>query len=125
MVQAGEVNDATSFGWAAFGGLPGDQSMQSVPRAELFAVLQVARCTAGRVLVVTDHLNIAKLWAKGEGILLNPRLGNGDLWYDLHMATKLHSSFSIVWCPSHLDRPGKHKPTGITRRMVIASMIVV
>ena len=123
--QAGAHGDPAAFGWCCRGFVVGGQEQQTVPRAELTAVIALAEATGGRVKCFTDHRNIVRLFGRGEAILRNPRLQNSDLWSELFRATSQHEAFEISWCPSHLDDPRKMKikPRSVPGEAVVANFV--
>ena len=88
------------WGWASYGPLEG--SSQSVPRAEMVAVIQVVRATTGDISIYTDHANIVSGMAKGH--VRCAFLSNSDLWEDIWAAVRTHAgSVSVFKVPAHAD----------------------
>jgi len=123
--QAGPNGRPTEYGKCCRGLVPGGQEQQTVPRAELTAVIALAEASSGRVRVFTDHRNIVRLLGRGESILRDPKLQNSDLWSELFRATAEHEAFVISWCPSHLDDPKKMKikPRSVPHEAVVANFV--
>ena len=61
-----------------FGTLPGP--CQTVPRAELHAIVEVLRVTIRPAWIHTDHFNILTAIAKGKAHTTSPGHPNADLW---------------------------------------------
>jgi hypothetical protein len=70
-VQAGPAQELGQFEWCAFGSVAGTglypDSSQTVPMAEMTAIVEVAKDTQGDVLVFTDHLNLVEQFNNGPG----------------------------------------------------------
>ena len=76
---------------------------QTVPRAELTAIVQVVRavCPESSLTVVCDHANHVKAWRSGLSHCL--QLSNADLWWELFQALRVRTaSFTLVHVPSHV-----------------------
>jgi hypothetical protein len=63
------------YGHIGYGNVEGN--LQTVPRAELIAILQCLKATTGTATIYTDHLNHVKRHRAGPGIF---GMGNDDLW---------------------------------------------
>ncbi len=88
--------DGTPFAWQS-GPLPGRQ--QTVPRAELHALVQAFACTKGDLILTTDSEYVFKGYHRG------PRwrhASNADLWSQLWSAYASRTGkFQLFWGPSH------------------------
>ena len=73
---------------------------QTVPRAELSAVLTVAQAMVSAVVLWTDHKPIVDAFEQGLASY-NPA-ANQDLWQDLiETLQKKRLSFEVHWVPAH------------------------
>ena len=91
-------------GWNRFGALHGDR--QTVPRAELVAILDLLAKTSGDIVIYTDHLNIVKGFAKGKS--WTTRSENSDLWDEFWELSKEGGRrITLLKVPAHLDDPQK------------------
>jgi ribonuclease HI len=88
------TKDGTPVGWKA-GGLEDDQRLQSVPRAELRAAVEIARCTSGSLDVWTDcsyvHKGIAEIATR-----CRHGSSHADLWCELRAEIRGGLSFHKV-----------------------------
>lgn len=90
-----------SVRWAAHCPLIGE--VQTVPRAELFAIyLVVSRVTHGRLFIVSDSKVNVDLFRNGRSSCMGSI--NFDLWIKIyqHLDNK-NIHLSIFWVPGHLD----------------------
>merc|ERR1712216_778614 len=77
--------------------------IQTVPRAELFAICQVvANVSHGKVRILSDSKVNVDLYGKSRASALAST--NGDLWLDIfrHIDAKSLES-QLKWIPGHLD----------------------
>ena len=88
--------------WGAFGPLPGN--VQTVPRAELFAMLTVVRMLMpGKSVIKTDSKVNSDLYASGMQACLGS--ANGDLWTELF--SRLGEGrivLEITWIKGHAEQ---------------------
>ena len=79
--------------------LPGPK--QTVPRAEISALIEVFNHTEGDILICSDCKHVVDIFNKGASYLTTI-LENKDLWTELKLALDNRSgSVSVEWCPSH------------------------
>ena len=101
-VQVGSVLLPRS--WPAIAApLGGEQ--QSVPRAELSAVLATLQHAAGPLDIWTDHENIPKIWRRGKAAIQEAARtsDNSDLWDQIYNAicgSPFHHE--VFWVNSHV-----------------------
>ena len=88
-----------------YGPLPGP--LQSVPRAELFAVCIALLYSVGPVCIFMDHKNIVDQAEKGEAFTTSPGHANADLWrWFWHLVDDrggLGPSLRLKWIKSHTN----------------------
>ena len=81
-------------------------SVQTVPRAELFAIwLVVSRVPAGKLMIVSDSEVNVNIFHKSKNSRSHA-LGstNGDLWKQIFDSLDSKAlDFSLFWVPGHLD----------------------
>ena len=80
-----------------------DSVRQTVPRAELAAIVECLRCVdpAQDLRVVTDHANIVKGFLAGRAA--SARLANFDLWWEFwQLLSERTGDFQLSHVPSHL-----------------------
>ena len=83
---------------AGFGTLPGPK--QTVPRAELYAIIVIAKCTVGDVTVYTDHINHVNKFSRGEMACLCSELS--DLWAVIFDVLRDRAGkFCLDYVPAH------------------------
>ena len=79
--------------------LPGPK--QTVPRAEISALIEVLIHTEGDILICSDCKHVVDIFNRGASYLTTT-LENNDLWTRLKLALDNRSgSVSVEWCPSH------------------------
>ena len=72
---------------------------QSVPRAEMSAILWLLGCIRGPLVVHTDHWNIVRRWKSGNK---NSAGAMSDLWYDFWALVEARVHPVVLhWVPSH------------------------
>ena len=88
--------------FAAYSNLPG--KVQTVPRAELYAVLLVCQHVhEGQIVVYCDNLKTVDVFNKGKEFALMS--ANSDLWHRLfHVIESKHLDVLLKWIPSHVDQ---------------------
>ena len=89
--------------------LPG--SVQTVPRGELFTVVELIKQArdGADIMYVTDNKWVFDSFCKGPKYAC--KCNNSDLWYELFGDTiKKAIRLNIRWMPSHLDEGKKEWP---------------
>ena len=100
VVQTDDATDPKTWRWIA---APLAGSSQTVPRAELTAVLMVIRCAAGDCQAFTDHINIVKTIREGDWKKALAS-ANGDLWGQVQRALEeCFWKIEVRWINSHPD----------------------
>ena len=85
------------FGGGFYGRLVGKQT---VPRAELRAIVEVLRRIDGDIVVPTDHENLVKTFNKGYVPTLASHAAS--LWVDFWQAFLVRwGTVTLVWVPFH------------------------
>ena len=100
------------FGWSnACTGI-GDGGLQTTPRAELLAIIELMREVRKdqELLVVSDHANHVKAFARGRDYSL--RLNNADLWWELW---GLHAERTVDMSMLHCPPTGARSPRSSIR----------
>jgi hypothetical protein len=94
--------DVFSLEWAASFPLVGD--IQTVPRAELFAIATlVNNLTHGSSIIVSDSLVNINLYKLGRNAALKST--NGDLWFQIFRQIDAKGlEITIHWIQGHLDK---------------------
>ena len=77
---------------------------QTVPRAELFAVVVAAGAARGPLRIVTDSQYVARNIAKLRAWPWPPEWRHADPWHLLWHAAKL-CALAASWIPAHRPRP--------------------
>jgi len=109
-VQAGPGSSPGEFGWCSFGSVAGigilPDPSQTVPMAEMTALLEVAKDTQGDITVFTDHLNLVKQFNRGpQAKLVGPLAG---LWAQFWEGEASKARIvKVMWLPSHVDQAKK------------------
>ena len=85
------------------GGVPG---RQTVPRAELFALLQVAQRTAGPIVIHIDASYVTKGWEKGPR---HDHRHHQDLWRTLWEELEGRRGFKVQKVKAHLKQEDVHR----------------
>ena len=86
--------------------LPGPK--QTVPRAELSALIEVLNHTDGDIVIRSDCKHVVDIFNRGASHMTTT-LENHDLW--VHLKTALDNrlgSVSVEWCPSHEEEAAVH-----------------
>ena len=79
--------------------LPGTQAQQTVPRAELSALIDATKHFTGNITAYTDHHNIVKIMSKPKAQQL--AAANADLWEELQQLLEENRKLTVKYVPSH------------------------
>ena len=73
------------------------------PRAELQAIVEVARWDAGKLELWTDHADHVRTWTRPQAAGgVSPHMAHADLWQQIFSLAA--SRLSVHHVPAHLDR---------------------
>eukprot|EP00959_Pyramimonas_sp_CCMP1952_P042592 890386-Pyramimonas_sp.AAC.1 len=91
-----------------YGPLPGP--IQTSPRAELFAVVQILRIAILPLRILTDYLDLPQGLERGPAWGCHPRRPNADLWCEIWRRIAdlggLSDDLQIVHVPGHQKGQG-------------------
>ena len=109
------------FLWGAFSPLPG--KLQTVPRAELYAILVVCLHVVreGQIVIVSDSKLNVDAFIKGEQFCMTA--ANSDIWRELFDCIETRAlTLQLQWSKGHADNPETYLSYGVTPRNLLGNL---